>query len=694
MINPDYLDFRINHNLHIRFKDLKFVSLSQLTFNAQQQTAITYLNGPMLVIAGAGSGKTRVITGKIVYLIRHCNMTAQGIVALTFTNKAAREMKTRLSQQLPPAMMRGLTVATFHTFGLQLLRQDHQEFGLRAGFSLFDAQDSERLVKEHAQTYNLQRMMSPAALLAKISTWKNQLLAPEHAFEQAQDPFEQQLATVYAAYEQSLRAYHAVDFDDLIVRPVWLLQTHDHKKQWWQNRVRYLLVDEYQDTNHAQYALVKLLTWPRGALTVVGDDDQSIYAWRGACSDNLAQLNIDYPQLSTITLEQNYRSSQQILKLANWVIAHNNHLFEKQLWSDLDYKVKPQLWTCHDEQHEAERVAQTISQHNKLHRRPFSDYAILYRGHHQARLFENALRSYRIPYTVSGGQTFFARTEIKDVLAYVRILASSDDDVALLRIINVPRRDIGAVTIEKLSTYAAERGCSLLTACTEVGLTQQLTASTRQRLQAFAQLVTHYQQRAMQAPMMAVEELLQQLDYETWLRESTSTRHQADRRIHHVKELLTWLNQLMANQPSLTSLADLSARVMLLDVLDRQDNQEDRDDCVHLSTLHAAKGLEFTAVFLVGMEENLLPHHSSVDEEQIQEERRLAYVGMTRARRMLTLTMARHRQIQGRKRSCRMSRFIEQAPNDLLIRDHNNASAQPIKSGTDHLATLHSLLSS
>ncbi|MCF7993870.1 MAG: UvrD-helicase domain-containing protein, partial [Chromatiaceae bacterium] len=485
----------------------------------------------------------------------------------------------------------------------------------------------------------------------------------------------------------------AVDFDDLILRPVRLLREVPAVREYWQGRIRHLLVDEYQDTNNAQYELVKLLVGPDGAFTVVGDDDQSIYAWRGARPENLARLKDDFPLLKVIMLEQNYRSSGRILNLANGLIANNPHLFEKQLWSALEPGDRARLLQCRDEAHEAERVATEILHGHQTKGRAYGDYAILYRGNHQARPFEKALRTLNIPYFLSGGTAFFARTEVKDVMAYLRLIANPDDDAAFLRIINVPRREIGPGTLEKLATVAAQRETSLFSACTDLALAEHLTERQRRRLADFRAWLEHYQQRASTDPIGAVRALVDQSDYSGWLKDSSSSLKVAERRIENVNELIGWLEALKKGALQEGTLPEMVAHLTLMDVLERQD-EEEGGDRVSLMTLHAAKGLEFPEVFLVGMEEELLPHRNSIEDDNIEEERRLAYVGITRARNRLNLSLARHRRRYGEQVLCEPSRFLEELPKaDLYFVDQEPVDeAERREHGKAHLEALKALL--
>jgi ATP-dependent DNA helicase Rep len=660
--------------------------------NPRQSEAVSHVGSPLLVIAGAGSGKTRVITRKIAYLSGERGLPARAVCALTFTNKAAREMKERVGQLIKGRAGHGLTVSTFHTFGLNLLRREHEAAGLRPGFSLFDPQDGETLIKEHLRDAGLAGATSPAAVLARISHWKSDLIDPARAASRAEDDFDAGLARLYLDYERSLRAYNAVDFDDLINVPVRLLRERTDIRENWQQRIRHLLVDEYQDTNGAQYELVRLLVGPRGAFTVVGDDDQSIYAWRGARPENLARLREDYPTLKIVTLEQNYRSSARILKLANGLIAHNPHLFEKRLWCELGAGEPARLLTCRDETHEAERVAGELLHGHVTKGRKYGDCAILYRGNHQARPFEKALRALNVPYFLSGGTSFFARAEVKDVMGYLRLLANPDDDAAFLRVVNVPRREIGPSTLEALAKAAAARGVGLLAACTDLGLVEHLSERPRKRLADFAAWIEGHREHADQHPVATVRRLVDGMDYAGWLKDNSTSLAVAERRVENVDELIGWLDTLSQDRSRGESLGDMVARLSLMDILDRQE-EEEGGDRVHLMTLHAAKGLEFPHVFLVGMEEELLPHRTSIEEDTIEEERRLAYVGITRARNSLTFTLAKRRRRYGETVVCEPSRFLDELPDGQLDRPDTREPSpeERLERGRAHLSALKGL---
>lgn len=650
--------------------------------NPQQKAAVKYIDGPLLVLAGAGSGKTSVITQKIAYLINHCGISARNIAAVTFTNKAAREMKARSGKLVSGRKASGLTVSTFHNLGLTIIRRESKQLGFKRGFSIFDADDAKNLLKE--------LMLRDSDLDAdhldlvqnQISRWKNNLLAPAQALSQAENSGEQAIAIVYQRYSQALRAYNAVDFDDLILIPACLFRDHPETLEKWQNRIRYLLVDEYQDTNHAQYQLVKLLVGSRRALTVVGDDDQSIYAWRGARPENLAQLNEDFPELNVIKLEQNYRSTGRILKAANQLIDNNPHVFSKSLWSELGPGEHIRLIRTANEEVETERVVNEILDMKLRKHCHFRDFAVLYRGNHQAKLLEMKLQTQGVPYHLSGGTSFYARAEIKDIMAYLRLVVNSDDDNAFLRIINTPRRQIGTSTLEKLGHYANDRQVSLMDAIDEIGLQSQIPVQNLERLQRFKRWLQNVEHNCINGDAIeAIREMVADIDYEGWLHQNASSGAVAEKRIGNVNFLLDQIKKLLKkddmaiaggddsnDSPNETHVEDAIAKLILRDLLDRQE-EESADDKVQLMTLHAAKGLEFPHVFLIGMEEGILPHRNSIDEGNIEEERRLAYVGITRARQSLTMTLTSKRKLFGEIIDSTPSRFLDELPPDDIERE-------------------------
>ncbi len=647
------------------------------------------------MLAGAGSGKTRVITNKIAYLITECGFSAKKIIALTFTNKAAREMKERISNQLGAKKSRGLHISTFHTLGLSIIRQELNQLDYKSGFSIFDSEDSRSVLTEIMKAEWGDEGGMAQQVQWSISFWKGGLVSPKQAIAQSDDEPLKMAAQLYVRYQAVLRAYNAVDFDDLIYLPVMLLRSEPEVLEKWQNKVAYLLIDEYQDTNSSQYALIKLLVGPRRALTVVGDDDQSIYAWRGARPENMKYLKDDFPGLQVIKLEQNYRSSGVILKAANTLIANNEHVFEKKLWSERGFGEPLRVIRVKDEIHEADTVAAELMSHHFKHRTSYNEYVILYRGNYQSRSFEKALREHNIPYQLSGGTSFFAYTEVKDLMAYLRLIVNNDDDAAFLRIVNTPRREIGTTTIEKLANYANSREISLFTACFELGLEQHISKRALSCLQKFSQWIVETSDRALRGdPVTAVKEMIHSMDYEMWVRDNSATEKAAERKITHVYELIDWMQRISDNAEEEKSLSDLVRHMALMDILER--NEEDSiADQVQLMTLHAAKGLEFPYVFMVGMEEGLLPHRTSIEEDLIEEERRLAYVGITRAQKTLTFTLASKRKQQGEWVSIEPSRFLSELPADDLIWEGLGVAADPEREqekGQAHLAHLRDML--
>jgi len=645
------------------------------TLNPRQREATHYIDGPCLVLAGAGSGKTSVITRKIAYLIEECGLSARNIAALTFTNKAAKEMKERVSALLKGTGARGLTVSTFHNLGLNIIRRDHALFGYKPGFSIFDSEDCRSLLKEIMQKEGDINSDHLDLVHQQISSWKNDLVFPEAALSKAESDGEQLIALVYARYSEALKAYNAVDFDDLILQPVQYFITHPELLLRWQKRIRYLLVDEYQDTNTSQYRLIQLLMGNRGSLTVVGDDDQSIYAWRGARPENMSLLQEDFPSLKVIKLEQNYRSTQRILKAANTLIDHNPHEFTKALWSEMSYGEPIRILRATNEETEAERVATEIVSQRLQRRAKYQDFAVLYRSNHQARLIELKLQHYQVPYQMSGGTSFFARTEIKDVMAYLRLIVNPADNNALLRTINTPRRQIGTSTIITLSQYANERDIGLFDAMAEVGLAQHLSNSAYQRIQQFHGWISHIIEQTESAePIATLQEMLEDMDYLGWLHQHASSPQVAEKRMENVQFLIRSIKDTLEreNEETLTetstyTLKEAIAKLVLMDLLERQE-EEGMEDRVQLMTLHAAKGLEYPHVFMVGVEEDILPHRNSIEDDNIEEERRLAYVGITRAKRTLTISLAARRKQFGESNPTTPSRFLDELPQDDLER--------------------------
>ncbi|MBZ0332447.1 DNA helicase Rep [Halomonas sp. ANAO-440] len=677
--------------------------------NPRQQEAVRYIDGPCLVLAGAGSGKTSVITTKIAYLIQECGMSARRIAAVTFTNKAAREMKERVGTMLKGKEGHGLTVSTFHTLGLNVIRGELKALGYKPGFSLFDPEDAKALLRDLMNKDAQVDADQINQVQHQISAWKNDLILPGQALSHAADENEQYAARVYEAYVRHLKAYNAVDFDDLILLPVVLLRDNPDVLARWRRKIHYMLVDEYQDTNVSQYLLVKLLMEERKTFTVVGDDDQSIYAWRGARPENLVTLGEDFPRLNVIKLEQNYRSTGTILRAANTLIANNPHVYEKTLWSEMGQGAAIRVVVNRHEEAESERVASEILTRRIKERAEWRDFAVLYRGNFQARLLELKLQHYQIPYKLSGGTSFFSRNEIKDAMAYLRLLINPADDNAFLRIVNVPRREIGPGTLEKLANYATERGASLFAACHELGLEQQLPARAVERLGRFTHFIDGVRRRMDGGDAIAaIRSMLHEMDYEAWLYQNASAPTIAEKRMGNVWILIDQLEKSMRTDPEDISPEESTAseetetdtveaaisRLVLRDILEQQAEEDDTDK-VQLLTMHASKGLEFPHVYLMGLEEELLPHRNAIEAGTVEEERRLAYVGITRARRTLTLTLARQRKAFGELMDCAPSRFLDELPQEDLEWEGQPDREDPEKKqarGKDAIAGLRSLL--
>jgi ATP-dependent DNA helicase Rep len=657
-------------------------SLSGL--NPPQREAVRYLDGPLLVLAGAGSGKTRVITQKIAYLVQDCGYAPASVAAITFTNKAAKEMQERAAKLLGGPSASALNVSTFHALGARILRQEAAALGLKPRFSILDAADAAALIAELAKETDKGRVRG---LQERISAWKNGLLGSEAATSRAQDALESAAAVLYQQYERTLKAYQAVDFDDLIRLPVQLFETDAGVLARWQGRLRYLLVDEYQDTNASQYRLLRLLAGPRAAFTAVGDDDQAIYAWRGADIENLRHLGRDYPQLRVIKLEQNYRSTARILAAANALIAHNPKLHDKKLWSDLGHGEAIRVAACRDNEHESEAVVMKLSAHRFEHRGRHGDYAILYRGNHQARLIEQQLRAQKIPYVMSGGQSFFERAEIKDLTAWLRLIANGDDDPAFIRAVTTPRRGIGATTLEALGRYAGNRHLSLFAASHEAGAAAHLQPRQADALREFTAFVRRIEARALREPAREVlDDLLRAIGYETHLFDTLEPR-EAEAKWGNVRDFVDWLARKGEEEGK--NLVELNQSLALLSMLDKN---EAGADAVQLATLHAAKGLEFKHVFLVGVEEGILPHRESLDAAGIEEERRLMYVGITRAQRSLHISHCERRKLGKEIRPCEPSRFIAELGDDVVHSGRKTDAPADKAAGAQRLAALRAML--
>jgi ATP-dependent DNA helicase Rep len=639
-----------------------------MRLNPAQQAAVEYISGPCLVLAGAGSGKTRVITNKIAYLVNVCKYKPSQIAAVTFTNKAAREMKQRVSQTLGKKESRGLKVSTFHTLGLNIIKKHVTTLGYKAGFSLFDDKDSYALLNDLTNEEYAGDKDQLSHLQRSISNWKSELIMPLTAVQMHAkgSGIESEHAVFYQEYARHMQAYNALDFDDLILLPTVLLQQHQTIREKWQNSIRYLLVDEYQDTNTSQYQLVRLLVGERARFTVVGDDDQSIYSWRGAQPKNLSLLKEHYPQLRLVKLEQNYRSSQRILHSANILIQNNQHLFEKRLFSELGQGEKLKVLVAKNEDHEADKVTAELMAHRFMNDTKYKHYAILYRGNHQSRVFEKVLMKNRIPYKISGGMSFFGRAEVKDTMAYLRVLTNQSDDNAILRVINTPSRGIGRVTLAKIGEFANLNGTGLFDAMCHPQINAVLGDKAGISVNEFTRLIASTGDNASRGDTEAVlRDFIKALQYEEYLYAQSPSPKAAEIAMKNVSTLFGWVQDLLKgdalNAPM--TLPEVVQRLTLRDMMERGEDDAEADQ-VQLMTLHASKGLEFPYVFMVGMEEGLLPHQSSIDEDNVDEERRLAYVGITRAQQQLYFTIARERRQYGESIEPTPSRFLYELPAD------------------------------
>ena len=630
--------------------------------NKEQQQAVQHTEGPLLILAGAGSGKTKVLTVRVAYLLAQ-GVNPYEILAITFTNKAAKEMKSRVEGLVGDVANR-IWLSTFHSFCAKFLRFEIDSFlGYNSNFTIYDTSDSQAVIKAALKALNLDDKYYPVgAMIAAISDAKNQLLFTSDFRKQARDFYQQKVADVYEYYERELRKNNALDFDDLLLVAVKLLQSNAAVLDKYSHRFRYVMIDEYQDTNHAQYLLAKLLASHWKNIAVVGDADQSIYAWRGADIQNILDFEKDYPNCTSIKLEQNYRSTKIILDAANAVIDNNEGRPEKNLWTDKTEGAKIQHFTAQSEHEEAAFIGDTIAKKHDIHDVPYGDMAILYRTNAQSRVLEEALIKRALPYTMVGGTKFYDRKEIKDVLAYLRVLYNPFDDLSLLRIINVPKRSIGATTVAKLQEYARANGTSLFMTLTQLHLIDSIKGKTKEKLEEFGILIfTLVSEMENRTVLDILESILDRTGYLAQLEESTDPQDQA--RAENIGELLSVAKDFQDTNPSGT-VEDFLEQVALVNDVDSFEQEEAK---VTLMTLHAAKGLEFPIVFLCGLEEGLFPHSRTLmNPEEIEEERRLAYVGITRAEKELYISNATTRTVFGRTSSYLPSRFIDEIPEELV----------------------------
>ncbi|MGX1984031.1 DNA helicase-2/ATP-dependent DNA helicase PcrA [Thermolongibacillus altinsuensis] len=646
--------------------------------NPTQKEAVKTTEGPLLIMAGAGSGKTRVLTHRIAYLIAEKEVAPWNILAITFTNKAAREMKERVEQLLGNDA-EDIWISTFHSMCVRILRRDIDRIGIHSNFSILDTTDQLSVLKTILKEQNIDpKKYDPRAILSAISNAKNELISPEMYADQAASPYERIVSNVYTEYQKRLLRNHALDFDDLIMTTIQLFKRVPEVLQYYQRKFQYIHVDEYQDTNKSQYLLVKMLAERFKNLCVVGDSDQSIYRWRGADIQNILSFEKDYPNAKVILLEQNYRSTKRILQAANAVIENNMQRKPKKLWTENEEGNKIVYYEAMTEVDEAQFVVGKIKEYVDLGKRSYSDFAILYRTNAQSRVMEEMLLKANIPYKIVGGMKFYDRKEIKDILAYLRVIANPNDDISLTRIINVPKRGIGASSLDKITAYAAERGVSIFDALKEIdqiGLSARIMAP----LVEFRNQIEHWgQMQHYLSVTELVEDVLDRSGYRDMLRaEKTLEAHS---RLENIDEFLSVTKHFESVSEDKSLIAFLTDLALVSDIDQLDDSSEEqKSDAVVLMTLHSAKGLEFPVVFLIGMEEGIFPHSRSLsDDDEMEEERRLAYVGITRAEEELFLTRAQMRTLFGQTNINSPSRFIDEIPEELIENVRKTMERKPV----------------
>ncbi|MBS2772123.1 DNA helicase PcrA [Anoxybacteroides rupiense] len=633
--------------------------------NPEQQAAVKTTEGPLLIMAGAGSGKTRVLTHRIAYLMAEKHVAPWNILAITFTNKAAREMKERV-QSLVGGAAEEIWISTFHSMCVRILRRDIDRIGINRNFSILDATDQLSVLKTILNDKNIDpKKFDPRAILGTISSAKNELLSPEKFAKKAATYYEKVVSDVYTEYQQRLLRNHSLDFDDLIMVTIQLFERVPEVLEHYQYKFQYIHIDEYQDTNRAQYMLVKMLAARFQNLCVVGDSDQSIYRWRGADIQNILSFETDYPNAKVVLLEQNYRSTKRILQAANKVIENNYNRKPKRLWTENPEGKKIAYYEAMSESDEAQFVAGKIKEYVDSSKRRYSDFAILYRTNAQSRMMEEVLIKSNIPYQIVGGLKFYDRKEIKDILAYLRLIANPNDDISLTRIINVPKRGIGASSLDKIASYASAYGLSMFQALGELehmGISARIAAS----LHEFRRQIEHWGQLQEYVSVTElVEDVLEKSGYREMLEAEKTLEAQS--RLENIGEFLSVTKHFENVSEDKSLIAFLTDLALVADI-DQLNNEEETDkEAVVLMTLHSAKGLEFPVVFLIGMEEGIFPHSRSLDdEEEMEEERRLAYVGITRAEEELFLTSAQMRTLFGRTNVNPASRFIGEIPDELV----------------------------
>ncbi len=653
--------------------------------NPEQKAAVKTIEGPVMIVAGAGSGKTRVLTYRIAYLLQ-CGVPATNILALTFTNKAAREMRERIEQVVPGDEARRLWMGTFHATFARLLRRDAERLGFHRNFSIYDTEDSQALVKTIMGDLGINaQQVAPAAIRHAISNAKNRMISPENFHNTAKELFERRVGEVFIEYAKRLRSANAMDFDDLILHPIALFDKHPDVLERYQSLFRFILIDEYQDTNQAQFQIVRRLAAAHRNICVVGDDAQSIYGFRGADIRNILEFERQFNNTQVFRLEQNYRSTKSILQGADSVIKHNSKQIAKTLWTDNDAGDPITVLETTDEAEEAMKIVMAMQEEGRKRKLQLNDFAVLYRTNAQSRAVEDAFRRSGIPYTIVGGVEFYRRKEIKDLLAYLRLVVNPDDDEALLRVINVPTRGIGDTSIGRLRSYASDEGVTLFEASINAALVPSLTSAAVKRIQEFVRLIQKY--ASLRREISAGEllgSLVDELGIIPALKQEGTMEARA--RIENVQELLSALSEFVGEDGSATLESFLEQASLVADV----DSYDGGRNAVTLMTLHSAKGLEFPVVFLVGMEEGLFPSSMAIERDQVEEERRLCYVGMTRAMQKLYMTHARTRVRWGERNEQMPSRFLDEIDPTVVLRENSRRRAPAPSSRSERSSSPHS----
>lgn len=665
--------------------------MSQL--NPEQFIAVHHTEGPLLVLAGAGSGKTQVITSRIVHLLAKCKIPAEQILAVTFTNKAAKEMQERV-KRAAGSKAEGILISTFHSLGVRILRRDIRRLGYKPNFTIYSDSDQAGVVRQALSDLNIDtKQFQPDLVRWQISSAKNRLIAPEQYPKLSTNPLEQVTAAVYPRYQHLLRAYNAIDFDDIIMLTVQMLEELPEVRQHWQQRFSYIMVDEYQDTNAGQYKLISLLAQGHGNLCVVGDDDQAIYGWRGADITNILNFSSERSSCKVVKLEQNYRSTGTILNAANTVIRNNSKRSDKALWTASGSGELINLLVADTDDEEARQVVEQLQLAQYRDKRPWKDFAILYRSNAQSRAFEEALRMEEVPYVLVGGQKFFERKEVKDSLSYLAVLANPRDEAALVRTINFPRRGIGGTSLLRLQQWSLEHNLSLYDTLGMADQIEGLSEATRKAVNGFHSMIRQeladFTNNSMASQATA---LFKRLGINQELYRTIDNPVQARKRIENIEQVINALASFEERNPT-AGLADFLERIALLEDNRRETGDDQPQDAVTLMSLHASKGLEFPQVFLVGLEEGLLPHHRSIDEDpEVAEERRLCYVGITRARERLTISRCLKRRKYGTWEEREPSRFLAEIPAELFEGSGTTEQeAEPVDMGMDFFTRMQNM---